>query len=896
MGHPACYNCFMKKSDTVLPTTPLEDIFRLTPAQKTALTKIGITTAYDLLYYFPTRYTSTGDIKHIANLVKGEDATIYGRVVSSKTAKSYRSKIPMTEAVIEDGTGRIKCVWFHQAYIAKMLIEGSMVKLSGHVEERGGSLYLANPDLARTKELPLGSTDSLFQSEDETILYPVYPETKGITSRFIYHHIQKLFSKGVLDNIPDAIPSDILERYHLPSLTTSLVWIHTPQKEADAKSARKRFAFEEVFMIQLARQQERAQTKEHSGYKIVPEKNALSEFTARFPFKPTASQERALKDIFSDFKKGIPMGRLLEGDVGSGKTFVAATAAYATVTTAPLDNKYGNLQVAYMAPTEILAEQHFKSFIEYFKDSNIEIGLLTGSGAKKFPSKSDPSGATSISRAQLLKWVAEGKLPILIGTHALIQKSVQFKNLGLAIVDEQHRFGISQRAGLAGRGRARTKRGNDAEGNTDTDEQGKGAKKPVDPLLYRDLTYAIREAIFKVKKELGLGHKEVVYQKALEEEFTIAKLNFSREKQIPILYQKKKVGIYQPDFVIDDKIIVELKALPFLGTEPKKQLWNYLKGSPYKLGLLVNFGHSELDIERVVYDTARTSSASSPRESASIPHLLSMTATPIPRTLALTIYGNLDLTLLDEMPLGRLPIKTELITKGDRTRMEEHIRAEINNGRQAYVICPRIDEPDPTKEAALNAKSVITEAERIATDVFPGFNVGILHGKMKPDEKEWIMDEFKKGAIDILVATSVIEVGVNVPNATIIVIEGAERFGLAQLHQLRGRVIRSNHQAYCYILTDSTSEVSQKRLRALTTAKNGFELSELDLTLRGAGELSGRKQWGISDLGMEAIKNIKMVEAARTEAARLIAEDSSLATYPLLQEATAMSHRDTHWE
>ncbi|MFA5996940.1 MAG: ATP-dependent DNA helicase RecG [Candidatus Paceibacterota bacterium] len=722
-----------KPTESILTTTPLADIFRLTDPQKKGLSKIGVNTIYDLLYYFPTRYTNTAEIKHITNLTKGEDATIYGRVVSSKTSKGFRSKIPMTEAVIEDSTGHIKCVWFHQAYISKMLIEGSMVKLSGHVEERSGALYLANPDLARTKELPMNASDSLFQSEGETIFYPVYPETKGITSRFIYHHIQKLFSKGVLENIVDAIPADILARYHLPTLTTSLVWIHTPQKEADALSARKRFAFEEVFMIQLARQQERALTKEHSGFKIVPEKESLAKFTARFPFKPTASQEHALKDIFADFKKGIPMGRLLEGDVGSGKTFVAATAAYATVTTAPLDNKFGNLQVAYMAPTEILAEQHFQSFIEYFKDTPIEIGLLTGSGAKKFPSKSDPSGATSVSRAQLLKWVAEGKLPILIGTHALIQKSVQFKNLGLAIVDEQHKFGTLQR--------------------------GKLAKK--------------------------------------------------------------------------DEVL---------------------------------------------------------------PHFLSMTATPIPRTLALTIYGNLDLTLLDEMPVGRLPIKTELITKANRSRMEEHIRAEINNGHQAYVICPRIDEPDPTKEAALNAKSVTAEAERIATDVFPEFNVGILHGKMKPDEKEWVMDEFKKGAINILVATSVIEVGVNVPNATIIVIEGAERFGLSQLHQLRGRVIRSNHQSYCYVLTDSTSEVSQKRLKALTTAKNGFELSELDLTLRGAGELSGRKQWGISDLGMEAIKNIKMVEAARTEAARLIAEDSSLASYPLLLDTILKNHRDTHWE
>lgn len=718
----------------VFPSTHLSDIFRLTPLQKTGIEKLRLKTVHDLLHYFPTRYSSISEVKLVRDLVPGENAIIYGRIVSAKSVKGFKSKIPMTEAVIEDSTGRLKAMWFHQAYIAKMLVPDTMIKLSGRVEERGGVPYLANPELEKTKELPIDAGNSLFgASEHESFFYPVYPETKGITSKFLYHHIQKVFSMGVLDHVIDPIPADILVRYHLPKLATALVWIHAPQKESDAKAARKRFAFEEVFMIQLARQKERALTKEHDCFRIEPEKTALDRFTGRFPFTPTASQTHALEDIFSDFKKGVPMGRLLEGDVGSGKTFVAATAAYAVATTAPHDNKSGNLQVAYMAPTEILAEQHFKSFIEYFHGLPIEIGLLTGSGAKKFPSKLDPSGATAVSKAQLLKWVADGKLPILIGTHALIQKSVQFKNLGLAIVDEQHRFGTLQR--------------------------GKLAKK--DALL---------------------------------------------------------------------------------------------------------------------------------------PHFLSMTATPIPRTLALTIYGNLDLTLLDEMPVGRLPVKTELVLPTTRKKMEEHMRAEIKAGRQAYVICPRIDEPDPEKERALEAKSVIAEAKRIAENIFPEFEIGILHGKMKPAEKEWVMAEFTKGAIHILVATSVIEVGVNVPNATMIVIEGAERFGLAQLHQLRGRVIRSNHQAYCYLLTESSNETSLKRLKALATAKNGFELSELDLMLRGSGELSGGKQWGISDLGMEAIKNIKMVEAARTEAARLIGEDPELSKYPLLRTCVDRNHRDTHWE
>ena len=427
------------------------------------------------------------------------------------------------------------------------------------------------------------------------------------------------------------------------------------------------------------------------------------------------------------------MARLLEGDVGSGKTFVAATAAYAVTAAAPRDNKFGNLQVAYMAPTEILAEQHFKSFIEYFRGLPIEIGLITGSGAKKFPSKVDQRGATNVSKTQLLRWAAEGTLPILIGTHALIQTKVKFKNLALAIVDEQHRFGTNQRGTLT-------------------------------------------------------------------------------------------------------------------------------------------------------------------RKDAILPHFLSMTATPIPRTLALTIYGNLDLTVLDELPTGRLPIKTELVTPSSRKEMEEKIRAEIVNGRQVFVICPRIDEADPDKALALNVKSVKEEAKRLKEKVFPEFEIEILHGKMLPKDKEQVMTRFASGKTHILVATSVVEVGVNVPNATMIVIEGAERFGLAQLHQLRGRVMRSSHQPYCYLFANTSNDTSLKRLKALVSAKSGFELAELDLMLRGAGELGGGKQWGISDLGMEAIKNIKMVEAARTEARDLLVADPELAHYPLLRARIETEHKGTHWE
>jgi ATP-dependent DNA helicase RecG len=365
---------------------------------------------------------------------------------------------------------------------------------------------------------------------------------------------------------------------------------------------------------------------------------------------------------------------------------------------------------------------------------------------------------------------------------------------------------------------------------------------------------------------------------------------------IPILYNKKSVGTYIPDFVIEDKIVVELKSLPFLGDQPKKQLWQYLKGSTYKLGLLVNCGGSKLEIQRVIFDRARnTDSASRPQESAPIPHLLSMTATPIPRTLALTIYGDLDITLLDEMPKGRKPIITKIIGPSQQKSMYEHVRSELAAGRQAYVICPRIDEPDPDKETALILKSVKAEAQRLKKDVFQEFAIGVLHGKMTPTEKDKVMADFSAHKIDILVATSVVEVGVNVPNATNIIIEGAERFGLSQLHQLRGRVVRGTHQAYCFAVTESRSEKTKERLKALSTAKNGFELAEYDLSLRGTGELTGLKQWGISDIGMEALRNTKLVEAAQRSAKALITQDPELSHYPLLH-AVVKQYEHMHFE
>ena len=717
------------------PDTPIEKIPHIKTDTRAALKKAGIATVRDLLYCFPSRYTHIGEIKNITDLRAGESATVYGKVLSVKTKKAYRKKIPIGEAVVQDKTGKLRVVWFHQPYAAKMISVGGTIKLSGTAQsDKKGGLYLANPEFEKTKELPIDTGDSLFAGEKEAALaYPVYPERKGLSSGFLYHTIQKVLKSGVLDAMEDPIPADILKKYNLPSLKTALIWIHTPKKDTDAQVARKRFAFEEIFFIQLERQRAKRAYQQNPTFTVNILKNDIDDFLKRFPFSATGAQSRAIDTIVSDLKKDKPMTRLLEGDVGSGKTLVAAATAYATIMTRPNGQSFGNLQVAYMAPTEILAQQHFQSFISYFSHLSIQIGLITGSGCKKFPSKVNPDEATNISRAQLLKWVAGGEIAVLIGTHALIESSVAFKDLAYVIIDEQHKFGTFQRGKLV-------------------------------------------------------------------------------------------------------------------------------------------------------------------RKDNRVPHLLSMTATPIPRTLALTIYGDLDLTLLDEMPVGRKQISTKIVLQGEREKTYDAVRAELEADRQAYVICPRINEPDPLKERALQVKSVKEEAGRLKERIFPEYEVAILHGKMTPKEKESVMEKFADGDIDILVATSVVEVGVNVPNATVIIIEGAERFGLAQLHQLRGRVLRSSHQAYCYLFADTKTDASLKRLKALVEAKNGFELAELDLALRGAGELSGIKQWGISDLGMEAIKNIKMVEAARAEAQKLLDTDPALANYPLISARLSSKKTTVHFE
>ena len=551
--------------------------FRIDLNQKKALNHLRINKIRDLLYYFPSRYTDISEFRHINTLRDGDTATVIGKISNLKTKKSFRSKIPMGEALITDLTGKIHIIWFHQPYLAKMLREGSTVRVTGKISDnKTYGLTLTNPEISKEDILPIDLHDSLFQKTEkgEQFGYPVYPESKGITSKWMYHAIGKILKNDCVKNIEDYLDKEILNKYKLPSLHTALVWIHSPQKKEHAEIARKRFAFEEVFFIQLARQQERKKYEELFSYKLVVDNKDIKDFTSRFPFTPTLAQDNTIRTILEDLKKDKPMSRLIEGDVGSGKTFVAATVAYAVIKNTTGESKYGdfgNLQVAYMAPTEVLATQLFENFIKYFEHTGISIALMTSSGCRKFPSKSAAweNGKqiktwTPIAKNQLLKWIKNGEIPIVIGTHSLISKTVEFEDLGLVIIDEQHRFGTNQRMKLA-------------------------------------------------KKE----------------------------------------------------------------------------------------GHS--------------------------PHYLSMTATPIPRTLALTIYGDLDLSIIDQMPEGRKKVITEIVSENKRQDAYEKIQKELEEGRQVYIICPKIDDTlDEEDKIKLDVKSVTSEAKRLQRDVFPNYHIDII--------------------------------------------------------------------------------------------------------------------------------------------------------------------------
>jgi GxxExxY protein len=906
-------------------STPLEEV--MSGMQKRFLRQLkymDIKTVKDLLWHFPVRHEDRSEFLKISELKKDEEATIQGMVQNSRTRYIPGRKLSITDVRIADENGEIIILsFFNQPYIANTLKEGRVANFSGKVSEYKGKLTLKSPvyeiisrkkaDSTRTnaeKRNLRGSTS--VPRESESIprksalgvhtgrLVPVYHETKGLTSRGL-----RFIIKPILDNLEELheyIPEKILHELGLPDINEAIQQIHFPNKEVDAIDALESFAFRDLFLLQIRNGEEKRRLREQKAHPIKYSEAELKEILSYLPFELTASQKKTLDEILDGVKKSHPMNRLLQGDVGSGKTIVAGIAAL-------LAAKNG-FQTVFMAPTEILARQHFQTLIKFFEEYEGGIALLVSKETKIFYGE---GLETQIKKTELAKKICSGNVGIVVGTHAVIQKNIQFKNLAFAVVDEQHRFGVQQRASLVARG-------NDAEEAQTNAENG---------LLYEDLTYQIRGAAFEIKKQLGLGHKESVYQRAFGEELSKRNIKFEKEKSINIKYRGKSIGTYQPDLLIEKKVILELKALPYVGEAHQKQLWSYLKGSSHKLALLINFGGKDLEIRRVVYDSARSprESASDQRESALAPHFLSMSATPIPRTLTMTIFGNLDLSLINELPKGRKPITTKIVEPQNRGKAYDFIRQQIKVGRQVFVICPRIEEQAPNdanstqtyteketlhksapipresvfslRKSALDAwavKAVKVEYEKLSKQIFPDLKVGMLHGKMKTMEKAKVMHAFAEGKIDILVSTSVVEVGVDVPNASIMMIEGADRFGLSQLYQFRGRVGRGEHQSFCLLFTDSKSNTVQERLQSLVTAKNGFELAEMDLRLRGPGEFLGDTQTGMPDLALKALQNPELLKTAQDKAESLLNEDPNFKKYPLLKTKLAQFKREIHLE
>lgn len=638
--------------------------------------KLNIFTVEDVIYHFPRDYEDRSEKKKISQLLDGESCTFEGIVFSRMQEMKIRKGLVIYKLIVKDETGSAVLTWFNNKFIKNAFVVGEKYLFFGKIRRKFGKIEIVDPVYERADSENLKHTCQII---------PLYPATEGLTQKII---------QGVMRNALDSIdakleeilPEYIRKGYNLAEINYAIQSIHFPSTLESFDYARRRLVFEELLILQLGLLRIKDSLEEQSeglNLKIMPQ---LQELVESLPFELTGDQKKVLNEIMKDIQGPKPMNRLVQGDVGSGKTIVAVLSLFNTVL-----NGY---QGALMAPTEILAEQHYKSTKGLLEKFGIKIGLLVGSLTQK-------------QKEQMLEDIKEGRVDIVIGTHALIEDKVLFDKLGMVITDEQHRFGVRQRSILSSKG--------------------------------------------------------------------------------------------------------------------------------------IN------------------------------PHILVMTATPIPRTLALILYGDLDISIIKEMPPGRKKIETYAVDNSMRDRINAFIRKEVLAGRQAYVVCPLVEDSE-----AITAKSVVEHAEKLQKD-FPEFNVGYLHGKMKPKEKEEIMRDFRDCKIHILVSTTVIEVGVNVPNASVMIIENAERFGLAQLHQLRGRVGRGEYQSYCILFNEGDSKVSKERAIIMAKTNDGFEISEKDLELRGPGEFFGIRQHGLPDLKIANLfKDMDVLKEAQELCFKILKEDKEL--------------------
>lgn len=702
--------------------TDITKINRVGVVTAKKLKKLSIETVEDLLFYFPFRYEDFSVIKSIDNLVAGESANIVGQIELIQGKRSPRKRMHITEALVSDETESIKIIWFNQPFISKNLHVGDRVSLAGKVEDDYGGVIMKSPVYEKIKS-PLPPLNERGQNNGVHTqgLVPNYHLTSNITQKQVRFLIKQIIN--LANDLIDWLPEETRKNLKLLKLGEAINKIHFPKNQEDINNARKRLAFDELFLVQMQSQLIKLSLRKSKAEKISFLEKETKDFVDSLSFRLTNHQRQASWEILQDIQKDKPMARLLEGDVGSGKTVVAMIAMFNTA----LNKK----QAVLMVPTEILARQHFESISKMFSRSKIKMAVLTRSERRMSHNVERITQKDKISKKKMIEIIKNGEVDVIIGTHALIQEDIKFKNLSLVIIDEQHRFGVEQRKVLV-----------DKSGNKKT-----------------------------------------------------------------------------------------------------------------------------------------------------VPHLLSMTATPIPRSLALALYGDLDISMIKEMPIGRKKIITKIVGEDKRAQAYSFIRDQVKMDRQVFVICPLIDFSDK-----LGVKSVKDEYEKLNKQVFPNLNIGILHGKMRAKEKERIMQDFIDKKIDILVATTVIEVGVDIPNASVMMIEGADRFGLAQLHQFRGRVGRSEHQSYCLLFTESEASKTLNRLTALVSNNDGFSLAEIDLKSRGPGEVYGTMQKGFPELKIARLFDYELMKLAKSEAEKLIEKDSSLNNHQELKEKIGEWEDKVHLE
>ena len=685
------------KRQTTLPSKsidlPITGIRGISSSLASKFKRLGVETIRDLLYFFPHRHLDYSQMKSISQLSEGEEQTIIANV--------WQAQVTMlggrrgTEAIVGDETGNVRVVWFNQPYLAKKLPTNTRIVLSGKVSLFHGRPVFESPEWELAEDRELIHTGRLV---------PLYPLTHGLHPRQVRKLMKEVINQWAWQ-VVDFLPAELKERCNLLELARAITQAHYPEDETTKDRARVRLAFDELFLLQLGvlskkREWQESQPGNPFGIKTA----VLDTFIKSLPFELTLAQQRVLQELLVDLQKPRPMSRLLQGEVGSGKTVVATAALLMAAA-----NGY---QGAFMAPTEILAEQHFATISELLSRVGLQedkgyLRCYSGLLSHTFTVALLIGDIDQARKRELHQRISDGDIDIIIGTHALIQKEVEFHRLGLAVVDEQHRFGVTQRSAL--------------------------------------------------------------------------------------------------------------------------------------------------------------------RQKGFNPHVLVMTATPIPRTLALTLYGDLDLSVIDQLPPGRQVVKTKWLKPVQRESAYVFIRRQVASRRQAFIICPFVEESE-----VIQAKAAVVEYQRLSEEVFPDLKLGLLHGRMPAMEKDKVMRRFRSGEVDVLVSTPVVEVGIDVPNATVMLVESADRFGLSQLHQFRGRVGRGIEQSYCMFLADNPSEIGRERLDIIEKVQDGFQLAEEDLRLRGPGEFFGTRQSGLPDLRMAKLSDVPLLELARTEAIRLFQIDSTL--------------------